>query len=91
MTEMSDHSSHDDTELHEGERLQKILAALGWGSRRVCEDLIIEDALGEAPLEIFAVLLVCGGEQVPHLRLVRVPAGVARTVRQLFTLLLRLL
>ena len=26
----------------EGERLQKVLAALGWGSRRVCEDLIAE-------------------------------------------------
>ncbi len=26
----------------EGERLQKVLAALGWGSRRICEDLIAE-------------------------------------------------
>jgi 23S rRNA pseudouridine2605 synthase len=29
-------------ELHQGERLQKVLAATGWGSRRVCEDLIAE-------------------------------------------------
>lgn len=40
---MSDHSQNEDTELHEGERLQKILAALGWGSRRVCEELISEE------------------------------------------------
>lgn len=28
--------------LPQGERLQKVLAATGWGSRRVCEDLIAE-------------------------------------------------
>ena len=28
--------------LPDGDRLQKVLAALGWGSRRVCEDLIAE-------------------------------------------------
>ena len=27
---------------HEGDRLQKVLAALGWGSRRTCEDLIAD-------------------------------------------------
>jgi 23S rRNA pseudouridine2605 synthase len=29
-------------ELPDGERLQKVLARIGWGSRRVCEDLISE-------------------------------------------------
>lgn len=29
-------------QLHQGVRLQKVLAATGWGSRRVCEDLIAE-------------------------------------------------
>ena len=27
-------------ELPQGERLQKVLAVRGWGSRRVCEDMI---------------------------------------------------
>jgi 23S rRNA pseudouridine2605 synthase len=30
-------------ELHEGERLQKVLARVGLGSRRTCEDLIAEE------------------------------------------------
>jgi 23S rRNA pseudouridine2605 synthase len=29
-------------QLHQGVRLQKVLAATGWGSRRVCEELIAE-------------------------------------------------
>ncbi len=36
MTDSNDASS-------EGERLQKVLAALGWGSRRTCEELIAEE------------------------------------------------
>lgn len=30
-------------QLHQGVRLQKVLAATGWGSRRVCEELIAEE------------------------------------------------
>jgi 23S rRNA pseudouridine2605 synthase len=32
----------DPPELHEGDRLQKVLAAVGFGSRRTCEELIEE-------------------------------------------------
>jgi 23S rRNA pseudouridine2605 synthase len=38
-----DHVGMDtDATLHTGERLQKVLARTGVGSRRVCEDLIVD-------------------------------------------------
>ena len=37
--QLAEKNSH----LHQGIRLQKVLASTGWGSRRVCEELIAED------------------------------------------------
>ena len=33
----------DDADHPDGERLQKVLARIGYGSRRTCEDLIAEE------------------------------------------------
>ena len=43
----------DGTTLHTGDRLQKVLARTGVGSRRVCEDLIVDGRVtvnGEVPV-----------------------------------------
>ena len=45
----------------EGERLQKVLARVGFGSRRVCEDLIAEAVLG---WEVASKLGVSIGDQI---------------------------
>ena len=37
--QLAEKNSH----LHQGIRLQKVLASTGWGSRRVCEELIAEE------------------------------------------------
>ena len=57
--------------LPDGERLQKVLAALGWGSRRVCEDLIAEgrvsvnDVVAELGRRVDPLLDVVAVDGVP--------------------------
>jgi 23S rRNA pseudouridine2605 synthase len=77
---------------HEGERLQKVLARIGLGSRRVCEDLIVEGRVtvnGEIPVlgrrvDVGADRIELDGVPLPVLPglvhyLVNKPAGVVTT------------
>ena len=77
---------------HEGERLQKVLARIGLGSRRVCEDLIVEGRVtvnGEIPVlgrrvEVAVDRIELDGVPLPVLPglvhyLVNKPAGVVTT------------
>lgn len=61
-------------ELPQGERLQKVLAVRGWGSRRVCEDLI-----AEGRVSVNGEVAVLGRRVDPDVDLVEVdgaPVGV---------------
>ena len=41
--------------IDEGERLQKVLAQRGWGSRRACEEIIADGRVGDdTPLDRIA-------------------------------------
>ncbi len=61
-------------ELPGGERLQKVLSKTGWGSRRVCEDLI-----ADGRVKVNGVVAVLGRRVTPEVDLIEVdgaPVGV---------------
>lgn len=61
-------------ELPGGERLQKVLSKTGWGSRRVCEDLI-----ADGRVKVNGIVAVLGRRVTPEVDLIEVdgaPVGV---------------
>ncbi len=70
-------------ELHDGERLQKVLARIGVGSRRVCEDLIFDEKV-----TVNGEVAVLGRRVTPGVDVIAVNGTVLSTFPDAITYLL---
>ncbi len=72
-----------ETELHDGERLQKVLARIGVGSRRVCEDLIFAEKV-----TVNGEIAILGRRVTPGVDVIAVNGSVLSTLPDAITYLL---
>lgn len=73
----------NEPELHDGERLQKVLARIGVGSRRVCEDLIVDEKV-----TVNGEIAVLGRRVTPGVDVIAVNGAVLSTLPDSITYLL---